>query len=420
MSRDRAVSKAGPGTVLVVHPSSDLYGSDRMLLESVRGLVEHGWRVVAAIPGDGPLLAELEAVGAVVVGCPTLVLRKSLMRVTAVTRLLTSALANAVGGARLIHGTRPDAIYVNTITVPVWVVLGRAFAKPVVVHVHEAETSLSRVVRTLLTSPLLLAHSIVSNSNYTTEAFCALFPSLRRKVSLVYNGVHPGQLIAPPRADLQNSLKMLYVGRLSERKGIDVAISAVALARRSGIDVSLDVVGSVLSGNETYQDVLEQHVDNLGIDGAVFFHGFDANIWPHLSRADAAIVPARQVESFGNTVIEALMAGRPVIVSNTSGLREAAADYDSAVLIEPGNVREAAAAIVELTNTWLYRRNQAMKDSQICAIKHSPENFRASVAAVVAGTIQRLQSDRGLPLGPMPSSSAGQGHDYGPHCQWRP
>ena len=56
------------GPVLVVHPSSDLYGADRMLLESVRQLVDVHGDVVVAVPGPGPLVPRLLEAGARVLG----------------------------------------------------------------------------------------------------------------------------------------------------------------------------------------------------------------------------------------------------------------------------------------------------------------------------------------------------------------
>jgi len=56
-------------TVLFAHPSPDLYGSDRMLLESVTAVVERGWEAVVALPADGPLAGLLRDRGARVVRC---------------------------------------------------------------------------------------------------------------------------------------------------------------------------------------------------------------------------------------------------------------------------------------------------------------------------------------------------------------
>lgn len=60
----------GRGLLLVAHPSADLYGSDRVLLESISGLVEDGRRVMVTVPGSGPLVAEFLGRGAGVAACP--------------------------------------------------------------------------------------------------------------------------------------------------------------------------------------------------------------------------------------------------------------------------------------------------------------------------------------------------------------
>ena len=53
-------------TVVVAHPSPDIYGSDRMLVESGAGLTGH-FRVLVVLPAGGPLVALLADVGAEVV-----------------------------------------------------------------------------------------------------------------------------------------------------------------------------------------------------------------------------------------------------------------------------------------------------------------------------------------------------------------
>ena len=58
------MGERGPSsTVVLAHPSPDLYGSDRMLVESVRALVP-ARRVVVTLPADGPLSQVLRDAGA--------------------------------------------------------------------------------------------------------------------------------------------------------------------------------------------------------------------------------------------------------------------------------------------------------------------------------------------------------------------
>ena len=65
--------------MLVVHPGAELYGADRVLLDSATALATH-FDVTVALPGPGPLVQELEARGLRVVQCRMPVLRNAAMR----------------------------------------------------------------------------------------------------------------------------------------------------------------------------------------------------------------------------------------------------------------------------------------------------------------------------------------------------
>lgn len=66
-------------TILLANPQSDLYGSDRMLVETVRAVVGAGRRAVVTVPYDGPLVELLTTAGAEVAICPTLTISKGLL-----------------------------------------------------------------------------------------------------------------------------------------------------------------------------------------------------------------------------------------------------------------------------------------------------------------------------------------------------
>ncbi|MFH6780020.1 glycosyltransferase, partial [Clavibacter michiganensis] len=156
-------------TILVAHPSAELYGSDRVLLESVAGLVSAGARTVVTLPTDGPLVAALTGVGATVHRAPTPVLRKSMLRPRGFAALVGQSVRGLSAGLGLVRRTRPDAVYVNTVTIPLWILVGRLAGRPVLAHVHEAEGSASRAVGTALALPLALATSVVANSRYSVD-----------------------------------------------------------------------------------------------------------------------------------------------------------------------------------------------------------------------------------------------------------
>ncbi|MCG2620538.1 glycosyltransferase [Arthrobacter sp. I2-34] len=373
-----------PLRVLVAHPSADLYGSDRVLLETVQALLERGDRVAVALPGPGPLVAELQGRGALVEYCPTPVLRRSLLSPAGLLRLSGESLRGFRAGLQVLRRYRPDALYVNTVTVPLWPLLGRLARVPTVTHVHEAERHTSRKQQLALALPLLLANSIVANSRFTADTLGHVLPALRGRARVVYNGV-PGPASPPPaRPALDGRLRVAYVGRLSHRKGVDVALDAVAQLRRRGVDASLDIVGAAVPGYEDYEQLLRHRVQKLGLGQDVVFHGFQPYPWDILAGADAAVVPSRLDESFGNTAVEAVLASRPLVASSVPGLREAAEGYASAQFAAPGDAAGMADALERIVTDWDRYRAAAALDAAAAVERHAPRRYRHSIAAAVA------------------------------------
>lgn len=120
--------------------------------------------------------------------------------------------------------------------------------------------------------------------------------------------------------------KFLYVGYLARRKGLDVALKA--LAPLKSYEWTLDILGDGSQRKE-----LEVLVNELGISERVKFYGFRDDAEDFMSRAACLIFPSYQ-EGLPLTVNEALAAGLPVLASDIEPLRPLA----SGRLIPPGDV----------------------------------------------------------------------------------
>lgn len=367
-----------PGAVLVAHPGAELYGSDRVMLESVVGFLAEGRRVVVTLPAPGPLVEKLTEAGATVRFCRMPVLRKSALRPSGWPGMVRDIALGTRDGLRLLRSERPQALYLSTITIPLWVVLARLKRVPVLAHVHEAEGSASRWLRRGLSAPLLLAQGVVANSEFAVRVLHSAFGSLGRRTVVVHNAV-PGPPTAPQaaRPHLDDEVRLVYLGRLSERKGVDLIVEAIGELDTRGVRCSLDVVGSVFPGYEWFEEKLHARVVELDLQSRVRFHGFRPSVWSHLSDADIAVIPSRFDEPFGNTAVEAALAARPSVVSRTTGLLEAAAGYGSAVAVEPGSASALADGIATLVHDWPGRRDAAVVDAVEADRRHSPSAYHA-------------------------------------------
>jgi glycosyltransferase involved in cell wall biosynthesis len=213
--------------------------------------------------------------------------------------------------------------------------------------VREAELLIARPIQRALVAPLALAKVVIANSESTSRWLTSNLPVLRKRIRVVYNGFDlPPATALPHRTD---RLRLTLVGRLSPRKGSDVAVDAVALLTREGYDVELDVVGDVFRGYEWYADELHTSAQRQSIDDRVHMRGFEVDAASAYARADIVVVPSR-VEPFGNVAVEAMGARRPLVATRVGGLSEIVDDGVTGLLVEPDSPRELADAVRRLAD----------------------------------------------------------------------
>ncbi|MBQ7154966.1 MAG: glycosyltransferase family 4 protein [Synergistaceae bacterium] len=132
--------------------------------------------------------------------------------------------------------------------------------------------------------------------------------------------------------------KFLYVGYLSKRKGLDVALQA--LGRLTGYDWSLDVVG-----DGSHREEFEKMCVELGLSERVKFWGFRDDAEEFMSRSSCLLFPSHQ-EGLPLTVNEALAVGLPVLASDIEPLRPLA----DGALVPEGDVDAWTEAIRNVIN----------------------------------------------------------------------
>jgi glycosyltransferase involved in cell wall biosynthesis len=84
------------------------------------------------------------------------------------------------------------------------------------------------------------------------------------------------------------------------------------------------------------------------------------------------------------------LAARPVVVSDTSGLREAAGGYSSAQFVVPGSPESTADALEAIVANWDKFREASITDAPLAARRHSITKYQAEMAE----RVQRV-ADRG-------------------------
>jgi len=131
---------------------------------------------------------------------------------------------------------------------------------------------------------------------------------------------------------------LLAVSRLTAQKGVDVAIRAL-------VELPADTVLVVL-GEGPERGALERLAHELGVGARVFLPGRAPDVAAWLGRARVFVHPARW-EGFGLGVLEAMLAGLPVVASNVSSLPELVSDGATGVLVPPDDAAALARGIAD-------------------------------------------------------------------------
>jgi glycosyltransferase involved in cell wall biosynthesis len=142
----------------------------------------------------------------------------------------------------------------------------------------------------------------------------------------------------PPDAVPADARVLLAVSRLTHQKGVDVAIRALP-------ELPADAVLVVL-GEGPERGELERLARGLGVEQRVVLPGRVPDVTAWLQRARVFVHPARW-EGFGLGVLEAMLAGLPVVASNVSSLPELVADRETGLLVPPDDPSALARGIAD-------------------------------------------------------------------------
>ena len=177
-----------------------------------------------------------------------------------------------------------------------------------------------------------ISHFCRSQAMYFSDP--AHWPRLR----IVHCGVEP-ETYDRPKSSPQQGLHLLFVGRLTQIKGVRVMIDAMTRVHESLPDVTLTLIGD---GDD--RAALETLAAPLG--HAVRFVGFKSQdeVAEALTRADVFVLPSF-AEGLPVVLMEALASGTPVIATQLAGVGELVEHGTSGFLVPAGDAEGLAEAI---------------------------------------------------------------------------
>ena len=243
--------------------------------------------------------------------------------------------------AKIKRDFRPDLVHVNSLDVGDFfhITTRHVSLCPYLVTLHgEWHTSRNSLVDTILKG----ASWVAGCSAAILKHACGLVPDIAPRSSVIHNGIETPSFIPGPLP--VNPARIVYLGRLSKEKGVDLALTAFSLLADLFPSATL-----IIAGQGDQQGSLQEQARSLGLVHRVKFRGLviPEEVPALLNSATAVVMPSRQ-EGFGLVALEAAMMGRPVIAARVGGLPEVVLDGVTGILVEKENSRATADAIVDL------------------------------------------------------------------------
>ncbi len=170
-------------------------------------------------------------------------------------------------------------------------------------------------------------------------------PSASHKLSIIHNGVNIDEFLLTNESHGSNTI--LLIGRLNHKKGIDVALHALALLKRENL---MPPPLLTLVGDGPERSNILRLIRELGIDDTVRWLGAITNRSQvaHLYATSRLVVVPSREEPFGIVCLEALASGRHIVASRTGGIPEIIREGIDGLLVEPEDPVALARAISQI------------------------------------------------------------------------
>jgi len=164
------------------------------------------------------------------------------------------------------------------------------------------------------------------------------------EIPIIYNGVDTETFY--PGIQNSESINILCVGRLIERKGQHHLLRAFARLRQDLPDFNLQLT---LAGTGDAESALKTLTERLGVAEQVRFAGFiPRQTMPEIYRqADIFVLPSRS-EGMSIALLEAMASGLPVVVTDTGGTQELVSHGENGLVAGWADVERLAQALKQL------------------------------------------------------------------------
>jgi glycosyltransferase involved in cell wall biosynthesis len=210
-------------------------------------------------------------------------------------------------------------------------------------------------------------------------------------VHVVYHGLNADfeRLVAAGvQRETPSHVRLLAVGRLVRKKGLDTFVDACAILRARGVEF-----GAVIAGESgDHEADVRARVEAGGLADRVTFLGAltQDELYDEYRRATVFALPCRVLEDgdrdgIPNVLMEAMACGVPVVTTGVSGITELVRDGESGLLVEPDRPGDLADALHRLVKDPSLAQQLSERGRRTVSAKFDASASAATMAALLIG-----------------------------------
>lgn len=243
-------------------------------------------------------------------------------------------------------------------------IVAKLFKKKVMIHIHGSnfQTFISRncIIRWIAKKQFSLSDRVIVLSA-NTQAFIENFES-RANVIKLYN---PALSVENLRSSNRKGLKILFMGRLSQRKGTYDLLDVIREHKTYFTDKKVEFIIAGDGDLATSREI----VNNNGLGEIVQIPGWVSGNEKHdlLKSADIYILPSYK-EQMPMSILEAMAYGLPIISTFVAGIPEMVEDQINGILLNPGDNKALMTSLARLIEESKLRESMGKESLRI--VKH--------------------------------------------------
>ena len=347
-------------TILIIHQSAELYGSDKTMLYFLSELEKTKYLPIIVLPFDGPLKNELEKNNIKVVIAPVLKIYRKIFTPKNIFKFIKEYYQGIKVLDALNKEYKFDLVYTHTLAALIGILFAKKRKIKHLWHVQEIIAK-PKVLNFLFKKALSMDcnHKTVYDSIATMNFWIENNQKLTQKSEAVWNGVETKNIKSFTDVELQEVRENFFfsskeeivislVGRINSWKGQQLLLKSFNQLVKKHNNIKLVYLGSAPPNQEIFEIELKNQILEFGLEDKVVLIPFQKEIEKFWNAIDIAVVPSTEPEPFGMVVIEAMLAKKPVVASNHGGPTEIVLNNETGFLFEPNNASSLSDALEKL------------------------------------------------------------------------